>query len=217
MKTAIIADDHQLVRETIGPLLEERLDIRIVGGAADGRTAVDLAIELKPDIVLMDVSMPRLNGIEATRQIVAQSPDTKVLGLSMHSDTRFVTRMLQAGASGYFLKDSGVYDLLDAVRTVLDGRRYLPRNIANEVINGLVGKSPSKGTLTPREREVLQLIAEGRTTKAIAAELCIAPKTAEAHRGKIMHKLALHSVAELTKYAIREGLVPFDEGPAPRD
>jgi DNA-binding NarL/FixJ family response regulator len=210
MKTAIIADDHQLVRDTIGPLLEERLDVKVVAGAEDGRTAVDLVVELKPDIVLMDVSMPRLNGIEATRQIVSQSPDTKVLGLSMHSDTRFVTRMLQAGASGYFVKDSGVFELLEAVRTVLDGRRYLPPAIASEDIKGVVDENPGKSPLTPREREVLQLIAEGRTTKAIAAELCIAAKTAEAHRGKIMHKLGIHSVAELTKYAIREGLVPFD-------
>lgn len=212
MVTAVIADDHRLVREAVRVVLEERLGVKVVGEASDGRQAVELAAELKPDIMLMDITMPLLNGVEATRRITANSPDTKVLCMTMQNHRKYVARMLQAGASGYFLKDDGLEELGHAIRAVLGGKTFLSEGVADLVIEDYVDKLDGRGRplgspLTGREREVLQLVAEGYTTKRIAEELHIAIKTVESHRKSIMDKLNLGSIADLTKYAIREGII----------
>jgi DNA-binding NarL/FixJ family response regulator len=208
----LLADDHQMVREGLKGLLELVLGAEVVGEAGDGRTALDMARKLEPDIIVMDVGMPGLNGIEATRQILGDRPDTRVIALSMHSEKRFVLGMLDAGASGYVLKESAIDELTKAIETVAAGQTYLSPKIAATVVDALRMKGePSDATqpaasLTPREREVLQLIAEGQTTKEIAEGLHVSVKTVEAHRRGIMEKLDLHNVAQLTRYAIREGL-----------
>ncbi|MCU0294095.1 MAG: response regulator transcription factor [Thermoanaerobaculaceae bacterium] len=207
----VLADDHRMVREGLRDLLERRTDLQVVGEAADGETAARLARELRPDIVILDVSMPRLNGIEATRRIVAECPTVKVLALSMHSDRRFVIEMLKAGASGYLLKDGAFDELVHAIESVMARAAFLSPAITDMVVKeyvaGLAGGERSAfAVLTPREREVLQLVAEGLPTKAVAARLGLSIKTVETYRQQIMDKLDLHSVAELTKYAIREGL-----------
>ncbi|HPS78955.1 MAG TPA: response regulator transcription factor [Thermoanaerobaculaceae bacterium] len=207
----VLADDHRIVREGLRDLLERRTDLKVVGEAADGEAAVRLAHELAPDIVILDVSMPKLNGIEATRQIVAVCPSVRVLALSMHSDRRFVIEMLKAGASGYLLKDGAFDELIHAIESVMARAAYLSPAITDMVVKEYIASLPGEersafGVLTPREREVLQLLAEGLPTKAIAARLLLSVKTVETYRQQIMEKLDLHSVAELTKYAIREGL-----------
>ena len=207
----VLADDHQVLREGICSLLEKQGNMEVVAQADDGRTAVRLVRDLQPDIIIMDIAMPDLNGIEATRQIRAESPDVKVIALSMHSDRRFVAEMLKAGASGYLLKNSAFQQLTNSIRTVMEGRNYLCPEIGEIVINDYIKKLSANETsavspLTPREREVLQLIAEGNSTKEIASNLSVSIKTADTHRQQIMKKLNCRSVAELTKYAIREGL-----------
>jgi len=209
----ILADDHKIVRQGLRTLLEQEHDLEVVAEAEDGRMAVRLARELSPEVVIMDVSMPDLNGIEATRQVLAESPGVKVIGLSMHSDRRFVMNMLKAGASGYLLKDSAFEELASAIRTVLANKIYLSTEIANIVVKDYLqggGDESVFSVLTPREREVLQLMAEGRSSRQIADHLNISIKTVETHRMQIMHKLEIYSVAELTKYAIREGLSSLD-------
>lgn len=210
----ILADDHQVLREGIRSLLDKQTNMEVVAEAADGRTAVRLAREMNPDVVIMDIAMPDLNGIEATRQILSESPDIKIIVLSMHSDRRFVAEMLKAGASGYLLKNSAFQQLSNAIRTVLEGRNYLCPEIGDVVIDDYVKKLSGdeiteNSPLTAREREVLQLIAEGRSTKQIASKLNVSIKTADTHRQQIMRKLNTRSVAELTKYAIREGITPL--------
>src|SRR2546423_6896108 len=180
--------------------------MKVVGDARNGREAVEIATELKPDVVVMDIAMPELNGIDATRQIVAKLPDTRVLALSARSDRQVVTEVLRAGAVGFSLKETTVDDLVLAIRTVASGQTYV-----NPLVMDLVGDAMNQGDgpmsrLTPREREVLQLIAEGKATKEVAYTLHVSIKTAETHRRSIMVKLNLHSVAELTKLAVREGL-----------
>ena len=213
----LLADDHQLFRDGLSALLTKEADIDIVGESEDGRSAVELAGELAPDVVVMDVSMADLNGVEATRQIVHRTPRTKVLALSMHSDRRFVEGMLQAGASGYLLKDCANEEFIRAIRAVAAGRTYLSPAVAGQVVEGYVhpraAEAPgaSSGTLSPREREVLQMVAEGRLSKQIATKLHISTKTVETHRHQIMEKLNIHSVAELTKFAVREGLTSLDK------
>ncbi|KPK64997.1 MAG: LuxR family transcriptional regulator [Planctomycetes bacterium SM23_32] len=207
----ILADDHGIVRAGLRSLIEDLPDAEVLAEAENGRTAVELARTLRPDVVVMDIAMSDLNGIEATRQIMEEAPGVKVIGLSMHSDRRFVEGMLGAGASGYLLKDAAFEDLADAIRTVMAGRVYLCAEIAGIVVEGFVkgggGGAPSPlDMLTRREREVLQLLAEGKRTKQIASELGVSVKTVESHRSRLMNKLGTHSVAELTKYAIREGL-----------
>lgn len=194
-------------------MLEQETDLEVIGEADDGRMAVRLARELSPQVVIMDVGMPDLNGIEATRQVLAESPGVKVIGLSMHCDRRFVMNMLKAGASGYLLKDSAFEELATAIRMVLGGKMYLSTEIANIVIKDYLqggGDESVFSVLTPREREVLQLMAEGKSSRQIADHLVISIKTVETHRMQLMHKLQIFSVAELTKYAIREGLSSLD-------
>ena len=211
----LLADDHRLMREGLKTLISGEADLEVVGEAEDGRSAVSLALELVPDIVIMDVAMPGLNGIEATRQILKQAPSVRVIALSMHSDRRFVGEMLKVGASGYLLKDGAFDELVRAIRAVLAGQTYLNPRIASIVIEYHVrrpqGESSSAwSVLTSREREVLQLLSEGKTSKLIAAQLHISAKTVESHRRQITDKLGLRSVAELTKYAIREGLTSLE-------
>jgi DNA-binding NarL/FixJ family response regulator len=207
----IIADDHRIVREGLRHLLEKRTDFKVVAEAPDGESAVRLAKELSPDVVILDISMPGLNGIEATRRILAERPGVKVLALSMHSDRRFVIETLKAGASGYVLKDSAFDELARAIEVVMARGAFLSPAITEMVVRDYVTQAgvddaAAFSVLTPREREVLQLMAEGESTKAIAGRLAVSVKTVETYRQQIMEKLDLHSVAELTKYAIREGL-----------
>jgi DNA-binding NarL/FixJ family response regulator len=200
----LLADDHQIVRDGLRALLEKEQRLEVVGEAKEGRTAVRLAAMLKPSVVLIDVSMPDLNGIEATRQIMAALPTVKVIALSMHSDKRYVGEMLKAGAVGYLLKDLAFEEVTHAIDAVLDGQVYLSRGVVGVVVEDYVRHLTEAGTgdtvLTPREREILQLVAEGRSTKEMAAALHV----------QIMEKLDIHSVAELTKYAVRHGLTSLD-------
>ena len=207
----ILAEDHRITREGLVNLLQERSDMEVVGEAENGREAVKLASELSPDLVIMDVTMPDLNGIDATRIITSGSNNTKVIALSMYSDKQFVQGMIQAGASGYLLKDCAFEELVSAIRAVIQGDTYLSPGIAGIVVQDYLTKlttdrSSADTVLTAREREVLQLIAEGNSTKEIAARLTVSVKTVETHRRQIMEKLGIFSIAELTKYAIREGL-----------
>lgn len=207
----ILAEDHTLMREGLRALLEKHPDIGVVGEAETGREAVGLAGSCRPDIVIMDVSMPDLNGIDATGRIMERENPPKVIALSMHADRRFVERMLQAGASGYLLKNCAARELVFAIREVAGGRLYLSPGIAGGVVRTYLAHlgerdRAQKSELTAREREIVQLIAEGRATKRIAEMLNLSPKTVESHRRRIMEKLNLSGLAELTKYAIREGL-----------
>jgi DNA-binding NarL/FixJ family response regulator len=211
----ILADDHRIMREGLRALLEREAGIEVIAEADNGRTTVELSRELNPDVVVIDIGMPDLNGIDATRQIVSESPAVKVIALSMHSDRKFVREMLSAGASGYLLKDSAFEELGIALTTVINNQTYLSPKIANTVVKDYLGKVEPKESkvspaLTKREREVLQLIAEGKTTKDIASHLYVSIKTIETHRKQIMDKVGLNSVAELTKYAIREGLTSLE-------
>ena len=211
----LLADDHGMFREGLRALIEKQTDLEVVGEAANGREAVRLARDLKPTVVVMDVSMPDLGGVEATRRILKRSPKVKVIALSMHSDRRFVVEMLRAGAQGYLLKDCAYDELVRAIRTVAGGRVYLSPRIAGVVLEDCVRRAAPEAAapapaLTAREREVLQLLAEGHGTKQIARRLHVSTKTIDTHRHNIMSKLDIHSVAELTKYAVREGLTTLE-------
>nr|MBN2277305.1 response regulator transcription factor [candidate division Zixibacteria bacterium] len=216
MRTRILlADDHKLFTDGLRSLLAERADFEVIGEAGDGLTAVDLAREKKPHIILMDISMGGLNGIEATRRILADHPKIRIVMLSMHSDRRYVVESFRAGAAGYLLKDSALDELITALQTVLRNDYYLSSGITNIVIRDYIKLTDDEQTtafslLSSREREVLQLVAEGKSTKEIAAFLNLSVKTIETHRKQIMEKLNIHSVAELTKYAIREGLTRLE-------
>jgi DNA-binding NarL/FixJ family response regulator len=214
--TILLADDHKIVRDGLRALLEKETDMEVIAGAEDGASAVKLAGELKPSVVVMDIGMPDMNGIEATRQIIASHPDVRVIALSMHSDKRFVGGMLKAGASGYLLKDCAFGELANAIRAVMGGQTYLSPQIAQVVVEGYVRQVGPSGpasaeVLTGREREVLQLLAEGKSTKDIAALLGLSSRTVETHRQQIMNKLNIHKAAELVKYAIREGIISLDD------
>ena len=211
----LIADDHQIVRQGLRFLLEKEADLKVVAEADDGRTTVRLARELNPGVIIMDVAMPDLNGIEATRQIIAESPAIKVIALSMYADRRFVINMLKAGASGYLLKDCAFEELTRAIRVVLLHKTYLSPGVTDILVKDCKFGAPENeisafGLLTSREREVLQLMSEGNSTAKIAGNLHVSVKTVESHRQQLMQKLNLRSVAELTKYAIREGLTSLE-------
>jgi len=207
----LIAGGQTILREAIASLLNTELGITVIGQAENGRAAVQLTRELKPDMILMDIEMPNLNGIEATRQIIRESPDIKILMLSANLDSRNVFESIKAGAVGYLSKNSGYKELVSAIEKIAKGQIYLNPDVSKIVLGEY--KNPSKqkkddayNLLTDREREILQLVAEGKPTKVIAKELFISVKTVEWHRGRIMNKLDTNSVAELVKYAIREGL-----------
>jgi len=211
----LIADDHQIVRQGLRTLLEREPDLKVVAQSEDGRTTVRLARELAPEVIIMDVAMPDLNGIEATRQIVTERPQVKVIALSMYADRRFVVNMLKAGASGYLLKDCAYEELVRAIRVVLAHKTYLSPGVTDIVVKDYVQGTPDQGAsvfslLSPREREVLQLMSEGKSTNQIADSLHVSVKTVETHRQQVMHKLNIHNVAGLTKYAIREGLTSVE-------
>jgi DNA-binding NarL/FixJ family response regulator len=210
-----LADDHKIMRDGLRLLLEKNGGMNIVGEACDGRSTVELVSRLRPDVIVVDVEMPGLNGIDATSQILGANPSAKVVALSSHSDQHFVLKMLKAGASGYLLKTGAFDELAKAIKTVSSGQTYLSPAIAGIVVQNSVRKSApafaaAKIDLSAREREVLQLLAEGQSTKQIAASLSVSAKTIETHRRTIMEKLDIHSVAELTKYAIRQGLTGLE-------
>ncbi len=208
----LVADDHTIVRQGLVMLLEAQDDIEVVGEAADGEEAVKKATALTPDVVVMDVSMPRMNGLEATARLARQSPKTRVVALTIHSSEEYVDSCLKAGARGYLMKESASSDLVQAIRIVRDGGTYLHPSISGQVVGQrLKGPRPTmrpgaEEPLTAREREVLQLIAEGHTNKEIAARLNLSVKTIEAHRARTMQKLDIHNVAGLTRYAISRGI-----------
>ena len=211
----IIADDHKIIRDGLSSLLDHEEDIEVIAQAEDGHTTVELVRNMSPDVVIMDIGMPGLNGIEATRQVTSDSDFVKVVALSMHSDKKFVTEMLKAGASGYLLKNCAFEELANAIRTVMGGKTYLSPAMAEVVVENFVRKKPGDdqsafSVLTNREREVLQLLAESSTTKQVARKLHISTKTVETHRLKIMKKLNLDNMVALTKYAVREGLTSLD-------
>jgi two-component system response regulator NreC len=207
----ILADDHTIVRHGLSELLGQERDIEVVAETKDGHSTIELARELSPDLVIMDIGMPGLNGIDATRRILRESSRVKILALSMHSGKNFVIEMLKAGASGYLLKECALEELIVAVRAVMAGKTYLSPSITDIVVENYVrcssdDKSTAFSILSQREREVLQLIAEGKTTKQVAKRLHISPKTVEGHRLRIIDKLNIDNIAQLTKYAIQEGL-----------
>jgi len=212
MKTVLLAEDHTLVRRGIRTMLEVEAEMKVVGECGDGREAVKLFQRLKPDLVLMDVAMPNLNGIEAARQMSAFRSGARIIMLSMHADGQYVVESLRAGASGYVLKDAAFTELLSAIKAVCEGKRYLSPPLTETVLTDYVrsGRGERGGSdldvLSSREREVLQMIGEGNSSAEVAAALEISVRTVETHRQHIMEKLGIHSVAGLTKFAIRHGL-----------
>ncbi|MGH9220357.1 MAG: response regulator [Vicinamibacterales bacterium] len=209
----LIGDDHTLMRQGLRKILEERPEWEVVAEVGDGRDAVRRCLELKPDVAVLDVAMPLLNGIDATKQIVRKVPETRVLVLSMHSDEAYVTRALQAGATGYMLKDSAGKDLLKGIASVASGQAYFSPAIARLMLDDYVRRVAGSGvvdryeTLSEREREIFQLIAEARTNKEVAELLEISPATVETHRARILQKLDIHNTAELVLYAVRRGVI----------
>jgi len=209
----LVADDHTIVRQGLSRLLEEQDDLKVIGQATNGRKAVDLAKELKPDIVIMDIAMPRMNGIEAAKRISRQLPQTKILILSMYSHEHYIQELLETGVSGYLLKDSSGRDIIKAIHAAMKDETYLSPSISKVLVDGYL--SPQKGSstaerykqLSNREREVFQLIAEGHSTRQIADILCVSISTVKSHRAKIMEKLKIDSPLKLIQIAIKLGLV----------
>jgi two-component system, NarL family, response regulator NreC len=204
----LLADDHAVVRQGFKMILGAQPDMEIVGEAGNGRDAVELAAQIKPDVVVMDVAMPELNGIEATRRLAESVPHARVVALSMHKDSVYVREILRAGARGYLLKDSVAADLVSAVRAVARGEGYLSPSVSDAVLDDYRRHVTNPiDLLTSREREVLQMLAEGKTNKEIATVLNLSVYTVDAHRGRIMEKLNLHSINELVRFALRNGLI----------
>src|SRR5271169_4533077 len=209
----LIADDHTIIRSGLRLLLEQQPDFKVIAEANDGREAVQLISKHHPDVAILDIGMPQLNGIEATRQIVAENPEAQVLILSMHSDEGYVLRALKAGARAYILKNSAEADLIRAVRSVADGKSFFSPVISKMLLEDYVRQVREKQVedsydlLTPREREILQLLAEGRTNKEVATVLGVSFHTVETHRGNILEKLNLHGIPELILYAVRKGII----------
>lgn len=216
MTRIVLADDHEMFRTGLRTLLEKQGGLQVVGEAADGRELLELVRSVSPEIVITDITMPGANGVEATRRLLEISPQAKIIALSMHSERPFVTVMLRAGAKAYLLKNSAASELLLAIESVQRGETFLSPKIAGALVEGPVRRAAAGerssvfAALTPREREVLQLLAEGRTSKQIGSVLNISVKTVETHRSQIMDKLGIRTVAELTKYAVREGLTSLD-------
>lgn len=213
--SVILVDDHKILREGIRSILEDTSDIKVVAEADNGREAIKLSREMNPDILVMDIAMPGLNGIEATELISRESPGIRILALSMHSDKHYVKGIFRAGASGYLLKHSAAKELIEAIRMIYANHTYLSKEISDVVVREFSQQGESNDenekSLSTREKEVLQLVTEGKTTKAIAEILFLSVKTVEAHRQRIMNKLNLFTIPELTKYAIKTGLTSLDE------
>ncbi len=208
----LIVDDHKIVRDGLRILIDKQNDMKVVAEAEDGQVAIKLAKKLLPDIVIMDITMPGMNGIDATRRIISENPAIKIIALSMHSDKRFVTGMLDAGASGYLLKDCAFNELAGAIRRVSANHLYISPGIPDAVAdsaNSIQSRRPS--TLTKREGEILRLLADGKTTRQIAAVLKISSSTIQTHIRNIMLKLDLSSTAELIKYALKEGIISLEK------
>ena len=210
----ILADDHQIMREGLRLIFSRVADMEIIGEAGSSRAALELVDRLRPDVVVMDIGMPDINGMEATRQILAAHPRVRVIALSAYGDGRHVLGMLQAGAWGYVVKDAAGEDLVRAIRAAHQGKKYLSPEVAGVVVDDYVARQPAAASayhaLGGKEREVLQLLAEGKSSKQIAAELHVTVRTVESHRWNVMKKLGLHSLADLVKYALREGLTELD-------
>lgn len=214
--TILLADDHPIVRQGLRHLLESEADLKVVGEASSGLQAVQLAERYKPDVLIVDLLMPELNGLEVLKQVKERCPETRSIVLSMQSADVYVVEALKAGAMGYVLKETGPSELVNAVQQVIGGQRYLSPRISERLIDVLIentGKTTSDPyqTLTNREREVLQMAAEGLSSSEIAKRLSISPRTAELHRGRMMNKLGLHNQTELVRYALRRGILPPDE------
>lgn len=207
----ILADDHKLLRTGLKNIIEQKFNMQIIAEASDGREAIKLCYKLTPDVIVMDVSMPGLNGIEAASQIIKHNSEIKIIGLSMHSSKQFIQGMFKAGALGYLLKDGDSDELLNAISTVVRNKRYLSKDINQEFLNLIKkGENLNKEFLSAREKEVLQLIAEGKSSKEIAEILFLSSKTVDVHRNNIMKKIDLYTIPELTKYAIQKGLTTLD-------
>lgn len=216
MTTLVLADDHHLVREGLRALLEAEPDMDVVGEAADGLGAVQLVERLRPDMIIVDLMMPDLNGLEVARHISQHIPETRIIMLSMHANEAYVLEALRNGASAYILKDSRANDLITAVREVAAGRHYLSPPLSERAIDAYIEKSRSAAldpyeTLTTREREILHLTARSYSASEIAARLSVSPRTVERHRANLMRKLDLHTQTDLIRYALRRGIIPLDE------
>ncbi len=214
--TILLADDHPVVRQGMRNLLDTEAGFLVVGEAENGLEAVELAEQLKPDVVVVDMMMPRLNGLEAIRQITARLPDTRCIVLSMQSADPYIVQALKAGASGYVLKDSGPNDVINAIHQVLDGKRYLSPQLSEKLIDLFIAKVETKvldpyNTLSTREREVLQLSAEGLSNSDIAEQLSIASRTVESHRQSMMSKMGFKTQTDLIRFALKKGILPLDE------
>ncbi len=208
----MIVDDHKILRDGLRNMIEKYPNFKVVGEATDGREALKLSQSLKPDVVIMDVAMEGLNGVEATQQIVQQSPEIKIIGLSMHSNKRFILGMFKAGAYGYLLKDSDSSELIEAIKKVAQNKKYISQRISGAIVDELISPTRKEETeLSQREKEILQLIAEGKSSKEIAEILFLSSKTVDSHRKNIMDKLELYNIPDLTKYAIKTGLTTLDD------